>query len=415
MSSYIQGLETSDVRFQSQSVDLGLTSRSLMYFLPIVMILGRWYITGFYLILVFSLLVFEKLSFDNLELKISNSLYWVLNFVWGMSIVIKSPKIWNGLIYFVSVHPFYDGIAYYIGLYIIPFIILVIFRNINIDEDFLEKLFLSFNISSIILSIYSIFALINSGFNILLRINGLWPDLNIIAGYFMIIFLFNLSFLVNKGRGKYFVFNLITVVFSAMGLFLTQTRAAWLAVVITVVIFFIKRPKIIIPSLIIIFLFFVLFFDAIQVRYLTFKNFSTDVSTLGRFQAWYTTYLMLQENLYTGYGFDAFLYYKDSFYSGFLLFLPHSHNTFLRLMLETGLIGMLLYITLLIKAIYYSLTIKSKTRNTYLKKYTDGLQLSFISLLVVFMFEPYFSLYSNAAIIIWIFISLSISIKERYG
>ncbi|MCU0372993.1 MAG: hypothetical protein MUE56_07090, partial [Ignavibacteria bacterium] len=86
-----------------------------------------------------------------------------------------------------------------------------------------------------------------------------------------------------------------------------------------------------------------------------------------------------------------------------------------RLMLETGLIGMLLYIILFVKAIYYSLTIKSKIKNTYLKKYTDGLQLSFISLLVVFMFEPYFSLYSNAAIIIWIFISLSISIKERYG
>lgn len=230
----------------------------------------------------------------------------------------------------------------------------------------------------------------------------------------MILFFFNLAFIVGGGKKEHNILRYTSIVIIGLGVFLTQTRAAWLAIVISIVIFFVKRPKIIIPAFLVIALFLILFKDAILTRYITFVNFSSDVSTLGRFQAWYATYLLLTENFLTGYGFDAFLYYKDTVYSGYLLFLPHSHNTFLRGLLEMGLIGVIIYFFLFFKAAVVSFKMKAGKEYAFLTKYIDGLQLTFIGLFVVFMFEPFFSLYSNAAIIVWTFISLSICIKEAY-
>jgi putative inorganic carbon (HCO3(-)) transporter len=249
-----------------------------------------------------------------------------------------------------------------------------------------------------------------------LRISGLWPDVNILALYFTVLFFFNLTFLVNENNNKLFYFRVISMFILAFGIFLTQTRGAWLAVVISVVIFIIKKPKIIFPTLFVIALFLILFFDVIETRYITFINFTTDASAIGRYQAWYATYLMLSENLLWGWGFDGFLYNKDAFYSGFILFLPHSHNTYLRVILEMGLIGAIFYFILFFKALIISYTFKiNNNKYKFLKQYIDGLQLSFVAFLVMFMFEPFFSLYSNASIIIWTFISLSICLKEEYS
>lgn len=395
--------------------NLDLSVRKLLYFFPVFLTLGRWYFPAFYLVLVFILLILEKIVFDDFRLKFSNIFAWIPVFIWGVFVVLKSQKIFNGLIYFVGIHPFYDGIAYYIGLIIVPFFIMTLLTNIDLDEDFLDNLFTVFNISGIILSTISIFVFIGSGFNTSLRINGLWPDINIVALYYTVLFFFNLAFIVNESKSKLFFFRLISLFFTAFGIFLTQTRAAWLAVVISLVVFFVKKPKIIFPALGVIAVFLILFFDVIQTRYLTFINFTTDVSTIGRFQAWYTTFLMLKENLWWGWGFDGFLYNKDSFYSGFVLFLPHSHNTFLRVILEMGLFGAIIYFFLFFKAFIINFTFKPSDENLFLKKYFNGLQLSFVSFLVMFMFEPFISLYSNASLIIWTFISLSICLKERYS
>lgn len=412
----MEGLRLSSKELSSRQTNiLRVTSRDLLYFVPIVLVIGRWYITSFYIFMVFFLLVFEKISFNKLKLKITHITYWVLNFVWGLYIITISPKIWNGFVYSVGDYVSYDAIAYFLGLYVTPFILLNILSNIDIDEEFLKKFFISFNISGIILSLFSIFDFISSGFNTALRIRGFWIDVNIIAGYYMILFLFNLSFLVNRPKDKFFIFYLLSTLLFALGLFLTKTRSAWLAVILSILVFFIKKPKIIVPSFLIISLFIVLFFNVIKLKFFSVKNFSSDYSTLGRFQAWYATYLMLKENYMTGYGFDAFLYNKDNFYSGFLLFLPHSHNTFLRGLLELGLIGSVLYFFLFFKALFISFSFRIKSNLIFLKKYFDGFQLIFISLPVVFLFEPYFSLYSNGAIIIWIFISLSICLKEAYS
>jgi len=411
----MQELGLSDKESPIALIDnLDLSARKLFYFFPIVLILGRWYFTGFFLILLFILLIIEKIAFEDFQLKFSNTALWAPIFIWGLYVVVISQKIFVGFIYFVGVHPFYDAVSYYIGIIILPFIIMTFFKNIELDEDFLRKLFVSFNISGVTLSIINISIFINSGFNTLLRINGIWPDVNIEALYFTVLFFFNLTFLVNDKNRKLVYLRIITIFLLAFGIFLTQTRAAWLAVVVAVVIFIIKKPKIVFPTLFLIALFLVIFFDVIQTRYLTFVNFTTDGSTIGRFQAWYATYLMLKENLWWGWGFDGFLYNKDSFYSGFILFLPHSHNTFLRVILEMGLIGALIYFILFFKALVLSYTFKITPEFSFLKKYIDGLQLSFVAFLVMFMFEPFVSLYSNASLIIWTFISLSICLKEEY-
>jgi O-antigen ligase len=285
--------------------------------------------------------------------------------------------------------------------------------NITINKNYLENLFNLFFLSGTILGIYSIYLFIESGFNSLLRIGSIWDDLNIMSAYLMILFMFNLSFILNREKGKKLYLYFISLFFISSGIFMTQTRGVWLSIIVSVLIYTIKRPKIIIPFSLIIGFFIFYFYDAITSRFLTVKNFGADLSSLGRLQAWIATISLLKNNLFFGYGFDSFIYLRDSVIPFFLVPVIHSHNTYLRSLLEIGLIGSIFYYYFFFKAIYFSFAVSKKDATKSYKKFSDGLQLSFIGLVVVFFFEPYFSLFGASTFIIWLLISLSFKIYKN--
>ena len=302
--------------------------------------------------------------------------------------------------------------SYYIGTIVVPFLIFVIICNIKLTQSFLKNFFNLLILSGVIISLVSLYIFISVGLSDIGRIGGLWTSYNILSAYLMILFMFNLSFIINKNKNDKLYLYLVSIILILLGIFLTLTRGVWLAMVITIIIFVIRKPKIIIPSLFFIGIIVFLFYDTIYSRFLTVKYFGSDVSSLGRMQAWISSLILIKNNMFLGYGFDSYVHLRDSVFPVYFIDVVHSHNTYLRTILEMGLIGFLLYFSFIFKAYIYTIRLNKNIFYKDYKRYIDGFLMSFPALFIVFMFEPYFSLYGLSTFIIWVLISIIFNLYQ---
>lgn len=368
---------------------------------PLIFIYGNWKFHSVFYILLFLFFLKDKILFENYNVNLPYISIWLLNLIWGWYILYKTTVLSTGL-------------YYYVALFLSPFLIFVIIQNTEFNVDFFRNFFNLMILSGIILSIFHIYTLIEYGFSYEKRIvsNYLWPDNNILAAYYMIVFFIALSFLMNSHKGESKIYYIISIILILFAIFLTQTRGVWLSLIFAMSVYLIKKPKLIIPITIIFLAFFLFFADVIITRFLTIKNFTTDLSALGRLQAWIGTLSLLKDNYLTGYGFNAWMSLRDSVYGFYLVPVIHSHNTYLNNLLEIGLIGCIFYYFFFFKSILINFKIWKSSVNNSLKKYSDGLFLSFIGLSSAFMFEPYMSTFSSSVIVIWFLIAVSFKLNE---
>src|SRR5690606_2526771 len=153
-----------------------------------------------------------------------------------MYITLKSPIL-------------YSGVMYYLGTIIIPFVIFFIVLNLDLTKEYLDKFFSLMFIAGSVLGLYSFYIFSSSGFNFLMRIPSLWDDFNIMSTFLMIVSMFNLSMIINRPRSNRIVFYVTTLAFTYLGILLAQTRGVWLAILVSILIYIIKKPRIIIPTL----------------------------------------------------------------------------------------------------------------------------------------------------------------------
>lgn len=366
--------------------------------LPLLSILGNWVVCAVYIFIVFILLFFDYLHSRSFDINLPFFPLWVLVFIWNIYIALKSANLRLGF-------------DYYVGTILVPFFIYFIILNVKLDKTTLTKLFDLFILSGVVLSLFSIYIFADSGFDLKLRIPSLWENFNIFAGYLMILFLFNLSFLLNKNLPwKKFAYS-VTLVIILFGIFLTQTRGVWMATVLAIVFFFFKKPKVILPASIVMGVLVLLFFNVINDRFLSVKNFGNDVSSLGRLQAWLSSIILIKENFFAGYGFDSYELLRDTVFSFYFVEVHHSHNTYLRMLLESGFIGFFFYFIFIFGAFFLTFSLSKNNELIEYKGYIDGFQLSLFALFVAFNFEPYLSLYGLSTITIWIVVSFVFKFK----
>ena len=356
---------------------------------------------GIYIIaFTFIIFVLDSANSGFKEFYIPDLFTWFFVLVWGIFEISQS---------FVKS----DALYYFNTIVLIPFFIFIIFNNSKLNIKDLDLFFKILFVSGVILSFFSFAKLIEINYNFKYRITSTWDHYNLVAAFYMILLMFNLSFIVNSGKSKRIVYY-ISFVLILMGMFMTQTRGIWLATLISVFYYVFRKPKLIVPIFISLTVLIFLFYGIIIDRVLSAVNFGSDVSSLGRFQAWYASILLIKNNFLLGYGFDSFRYLKDSVITAYFVILPHSHNTYLTLILDLGFIGFIFYISFFVKAFFYSFKIRKKIDNPELIKYVDGLQLSFVGLIIAFIFEPYFTVLGSINYMVWILISLSYYIRYNY-
>ncbi|MBS1517384.1 MAG: O-antigen ligase family protein [Bacteroidetes bacterium] len=375
-------------------LDFKIDLKFFLFLFPVFFTFDLIYYFSFYAVFVFIIFFVDKLNSGFRDFYVHSFFYWVLLLVLGMYEVTVS---------FVKSEAFY----YYYITVLIPFLLFLIFTNTDLKLKYLDKFFHILFISGIILSLYSISVLSSINFDFRYRITSLWNHYNLVAAYFMVLLLFNLSFIVNSKFSKKTILYLISLVFILLGLLMTQTRGIWLATIIAILYYILKRPKLLLPVSIVTAIVFILFYGIIMDRFFSVVNFGNDISSIGRLQAWIASVILIKDNLLLGYGFDSFRYLRDKVFAVYFVILPHPHNTYLTLTLELGLIGFILYISFFVKAFYYSIKMRRNSKDSSLNKYLDGIQLSFVGFLVAFMFEPYFTVLGAITFVLWILISLS--------
>ncbi len=360
---------------------------------PFLFLLGMWIPTSLFALLFVYLIFSEKilkLSIITIPYKI---LFTIL-IITGINAALNTGK-------------FLTGIQYFVGTIIVPILLFISIINSNLSLKTISTFIKNNFISGIILGSFSLYIVFILG-TINVRLPSLWEDFNILAAYLMILFFFCLTFIIhNKSEFNiYFLFIALFCVF--IGIFFTQTRGVWLAIVFSLAIYFLKRPKLLLPASILFGLIIFLFYSIIMDRFLSVKYFSSDISSLGRLQAWLASILIIKQHWLLGAGFDGFLKLRESVMDVYLIAVLHSHNTYLRLWVELGILGFLSYIFFFFLGLYYSFKLlRIYKTNIWGLKIAEGLQLSFIGLAIAFMFEPYFSLYGNSTIIIWVLISIT--------
>jgi len=365
-----------------------------------LLVLGNMLVLVIFVAFIFIFYLKDIILTGDKNFTFYNTVSWLLLLLWGVYIISKTilPTV---------------GINYYVGTILMPFILFQFIMNAEVDARYLRKLFQFLLVGGWILSIFSLYNLSLTGYDLGTRIGSIWSEINIMSEFYLILFMFSLSFLLHRKKGEPFWFYLISIILIGFSIFLTQTRGVWLGLLIAVTLFFIRKPKNLIIAASVVGILFLAFNSIIMPRVLSALNFDKDLSSIGRLQAWIATISLLKSNFLTGYGFDAFTAYRDLTYGLFLVPVIHSHNTYLRAMLEMGLIGAVLYFSFLFRAFYYSIkTYKNEESREYLV-FLDGLKLSFISMFVTFMFEPYFSLFGGTTFAIWLLISVAFRIKKN--
>lgn len=387
-----------------ESSNNGFLINAFFLFLPLLTIRGETnnnYITGLYIIFLFLVIVLNKSYFENFNFIIYDYKIWIMLLIWGLYILNKSPM-------------FFLGVKYYIFTILTPFILFQVINNIKLNEKLLRKLFQVLFFVGFVLGIGSVFYIFFEGYDPRARLTSFWTAFNMVSGYLMIIFMFNLSFLINRKKNESITLYSVSILFILFGIFLTQTRGVWVATIMAIALFFLKRPKIIIPAVLFFGIFAYFFPGVILDRFSTVVNFTKDASAVGRMQAWLSSALLIMNNPFLGYGFESYVNLRDSVFSFYVVKVLHSHNTYLRALLELGLVGTILYFFFFFKSIYYVFTFKNNEFVNRYKRYIDGLQMSFLGLLIIFNFEPYFSIYDNSCLVIWLIISISFAMRKIY-
>lgn len=379
---------------------LSITPELLLLLTPLTFVAGNWYISALSLLGVLSFMMIRYFSFRDHEITVPNIIPWILILAWGLYTVYITP---DPVI----------AVKYYVGTILFPFLIFIIFDNLRLNDELLTQFIDAMLVSGLVLGMFSVYIFFSYGMRDGMRVPSFWNDFNMVSLYFMILFMFNLSFIIKCRKNSKKIFYFFTIFFISFGIYLTKTRGVWLAMIISIAIFVIKRPKIIIPVILIFGLLVLVFYNIIEDRFLSVINFSQDKSSLGRLQAWASTVLIILKNPFLGYGFDTYHLLQYDVMSYYIVDVPHPHNAYLRTIQEMGLIGFALYYYLIIKAVFYSFNFGKYVTDPDYTKYLDGLQLSLVALLVAFNFEPYLSLFGGTTIAIWILVALTFRIRKN--
>ena len=190
------------------------------------------------------------------------------------------------------------------------------------------------------------------GDKITARATGTFGNPNIFAVYLLVAVLFSVSLTLSKSLKAFRPLYVIAALINTAALVLTWTRGAWLALIIGLISILItvsiKTPKILLIPLFALPILLVILPETVGERFLSIFSLA-DTSTSSRLSIWRSSIEMIKNNLFIGAGVG-----EDAFSSEFSKFAedsvsaPHSHNLFLEIGCEFGIVALILFLAILI-------------------------------------------------------------------
>ncbi|MFZ3091285.1 MAG: O-antigen ligase family protein [Nitrospirota bacterium] len=286
-------------------------------------------------------------------------------------------------------------------------------------------------ITTISTFLYSIFGLTNGSFSSgRFFIYGAMFDSNDIAYVLLSLFPLCFFYIVHKEGFLKRLLAIISIGASIILILLTGSRAGIIGLItIFLLLLFTKLEKVRwlykIAFLIALFILYFLYEDKINIeRYMTLTEIGSDYNItdeFGRTQIWKRAYQLITENPLTGVGANCFPmalgYLREE-----LFLLPRwqaAHNSYIQIITETGLIGFILFLSLIIFSIRTFLRVKNQkviTKEASELKTIGGLlYLGFIGHIITafFLSQGYSMFFTLFFAFSAVLNNLSLNIEER--
>ncbi|MEK4004778.1 O-antigen ligase family protein [Paenibacillus sp. FSL H3-0333] len=354
---------------------------------------------------------FTLANIGNFDVRLSDAvfIYWIV--VWSLLLLVRKVNLENFITQRkIIIFLFYSAICTLLGAVngmnfssiaeLLRLLIIVItgvsITTIINDDETINSFFSFWSIGSLVSSLYSIVFFYVNGFRIQQFIgimnssvkdfyefkfasSSLFEDPNNFASYLIVGLFISYGLLKTK---KSFLSNKqlkIIIFVQLLAFILTLSRGAYIGLFAAIIIniFYINRTSYmrIIKSIIL----FVLFVMAILFIY---KIFSQDYSAMSRLGLWRVGLDMTLSNPLFGVGLGNFpIYFFDYLKTNLLIVNPYTHNLFLKVSSETGVIGLLLFLNIFIGPLKYI------TKNHFFRKDEDVLLRYLILGLLAFLVQ----------------------------
>jgi O-antigen ligase len=230
------------------------------------------------------------------------------------------------------------------------------------------------------------------------RLGSLWSNAMTINGYYILAFFVGIGLLEESEPIKKKTFYVLILII-LFGMIFTYTRIVLVGVLIGFILMCIRKPV----------LFKYLLFLLLAVPFLLPSGMMQriqmtnkgDVSILIRFLVWFYSLEMIKGNPIWGLGFDSFIVRYKSLLPIKDFMAIHSHNIYLRLMVEMGAIGTLGYLGVIISSLRSGFQSFNKNR---------GISLTYMIFIAVFVemlfcITDVFIAQVSVSIFFWILVS----------
>lgn len=247
----------------------------------------------------------------------------------------------------------------------------------------------------------------NSYINV--RVFSTFENPNLLAEYLLITIPISIAFIFYSKSNWKKLFFVITTGIMLLTIGLTYSRGGWLGLVIAIITFLllisVKTLLLLIPFGII----GILYLPASILQRLGTIGKLQDSSNFYRYNLWNMSLNIVKDFWISGIGIGYLPFMKISpFYLGSIS--PyHTHNTFLQVAIETGIIGLMIFIGLIFTLIKTSITVVLQTKSRFIKIFTASYVSALLGLFIHGLVEHI--LYNPKIIItFWFIIGMIISL-----
>lgn len=246
------------------------------------------------------------------------------------------------------------------------------------------------------------------------RVYGTLDNPNVLGNYLQILIPLAIFLIIIKKDWLSRVYFGLAAVSMFASLLFTYSRSAWMGTVLSLVIFALLCPKQLIPYALggIAFMPLVLNFIPSVIQRLKGVGTLLDTSTRYRIAVWMGSIGIIKDfwACGIGMGFDNFSRFL-SYYVPSDVIAIHSHNTFLQVTVETGIMGLLLFLFLLILYIRQCLSTYLTSKTPFVKTLSAALLSSMAGYLLICIFDN--TLYDHCLkLVFWTMLGLGTAVSK---
>lgn len=234
------------------------------------------------------------------------------------------------------------GYTYFVSTVLVPVFLLTMFRNIEITRHSLSLWMQMISYVGAFVGFYGVVIALLNPFD---RLGSFWVTAMTINGFYTVAFFFAISLALQEQSRLKKLINAVCALLIFLGMLYTYTRMAILAVAFGVFLLMLRLKVMRYLGLGMMMILPLLIPSSMSSRIQL--GFNYDVSLVIRALAWYLAVSQIIKFPFTGMGFSVWSSWYSKVIPLPMLYAQHTHNLYLNLMIDMGIIGTVAFLYLI--------------------------------------------------------------------